>query len=227
MLNAQSTFKYESNLGILKRLLRSGNKPLQQAANRIQEREIHELTKPNFEPKYPTLKKLIKNQSIWKVLEFNDFHIDSSEKNCWILTKEKDIVQAEYFFKNEKTILIYGKRFKSEYVTNLYDLPLPSSRLSIYKMKLLNEDTIVLTLQQIDCKLYRIEIDKVESAFFPLYHTQQSIKTSSDDMDFEVIIYCFQSTYFSYFSVLRVNPVKRTIGIWSNIFVPVPLIRVL
>lgn len=156
--------------------------------NRIQERQFHELTKPNFEPKYPILKKLIKNQNMWKVLQFKDFHIDSSDKNCWILTKEKEIVQVEYFFENEKIISIYGKRFKKEYATNLYDLPLPSSHLCIYKMILPgishDEDTIILTLQQIDCKLYHIEIDEVESAFFPLFHTQNSIKTaSSEGMD--------------------------------------------
>lgn len=197
VLDAQSAFKYESNLGVLKRLLRSGNKPLQQAANRIQERQIHELTKPNFEPKYPVLKKFIKYQNIWKVLQFKDFNLDSSERNCWILTKDKDIFRVEHFFESENIISVFGKRFKNEYATNLYDLPLPSSHLSIFKIKLVNADTKILSLQQIDCKLYRIEIDEVESAFFPLFHTQSSMKTtSSDGMDFEVIFSLFPIEIF-------------------------------
>lgn len=69
----------------------------------------------------------------------------------------------------DNEIDIHGTMLLKENRQNLYVLPIELKNLFIYKSKL-HETVESITLNDMFCKLYRIEIDCEYSAFMPLFH---------------------------------------------------------
>lgn len=161
-----SAFTGESNLGFLKNLVRGGHLPLQQVIRRIAERESLEKI-CEFED--CTVKK--KEELSKGVFRKNGIRLDSSEKNCWILTKNSDIFKITDICK-EKNIKLYGVSLLKQNQENLYEFPIESSKLKIYKSTL-DSTPSSLNLDDVFCKLFRIEVTNEKSAFFPLFHYVQ------------------------------------------------------
>lgn len=127
-LGNYSAFQYESKLGKLKAMIRSGNKPLQQIANRVSE---------HFHEDVRNYKEEIKKESSFpkcsaNKIEFSSFTINKSYKNKWIITKSHELLAFkeavfERSFQNPTLIcnIIKNKR-------DYYDLPIRSSTLGIY-----------------------------------------------------------------------------------------------
>lgn len=169
VFDTYSAFPGESNLGFLKNLLRGGHLPLQQVIKRITERDLCEKI-CQFENKQETngMEGLHKN-----ILRLKGLRLDSSERNRWILTKKMEIFKIEHMLENRSIIEIHGAALLKENQENLYDLPIESKKLLAFKSKL--EDTpLSITLDDMFCKLYRIQIDNEKSAFLPLFHFTQS-----------------------------------------------------
>lgn len=160
-----SAFPGESNLGYLKNLVRGGHLPLQQVIKRIAEREQLENI-CEFESKE------IEREGLRKgVLRMKRLRLDSSEKNRWILTNSSDIFKITEICKEEK-IKIYGATLLRENQENLYHLPVASRNLKIFQSKLESQNSCI-TIDDIFCKLYRIELSAEKSAFMPLLHFTQ------------------------------------------------------
>lgn len=167
VLDDYSAFKGESNLAQLKRLIRGGYKPLEQIAKRLQELEAVEEFEELLPEKEIELKK--------NVLCFKDIRLDTSEKNRWILTKDRYIFKITSFFENHGAIRINGFFLDKKNQKDLFDVPIKSSNLSIFVSTLnhqLRSGTI--SLENIYCKLWKIRLsDDDEFAFFPLFHFTQ------------------------------------------------------
>lgn len=103
VLDDYSAFPGESNLGFLKNLIRGGHLPLQQVIKRIAERDscarISELKKNEITKK----EDLQKN-----VLRLRGVRFDCTEKNRWLLTKNKEIFRIDHISKENNLIEING-----------------------------------------------------------------------------------------------------------------------
>lgn len=80
VLDTHSAFKYETNLGILKNLLRSGNLPLEQVAKRLMERQYMQMCISDTPKQFPYLSKFESTASlpIYGKLCFENTYLDSS-----------------------------------------------------------------------------------------------------------------------------------------------------
>lgn len=168
VLDNYSAFKGESNLAYLSRLIRGGFKPLQQIAKRIQELEAVE----EFEELLPEKELELKNN----ILKFKDIRLDSSEKNRWILTKDRTIFKITSFSeKRDKNIQIHGFLLDKKQQRDLFELPIRSSKLSIFASTLNQQQNSTINLDAMYCKLWKIPLstEQVEFAFFPLFHFTQ------------------------------------------------------
>lgn len=167
VLDDYSAFPGESNLGFLKNLVRGGHLPLQQVVKRIAERDSCEKIREYEDQQSVQEESMRKN-----ILRVNGLRLDCSEKNRWILTKKNDIFRIDNISKENCVTEIEGAILLKQNQQNLFDLPIESKNLLIFKSKLESVKAIV-TLNEMFCKLYRIEIDGNVSAFFPLYHFTQ------------------------------------------------------
>lgn len=167
VMDSYSAFPGESNLGHLKKLVRGGNKPLQQIVKRLQEKEIFEDLFGDLDEE-ENLKEGLHNN----VLQLKDIKLDCSEKNRWILTKEKEIFKIEKISEHNKKIKLHGSVFPKKNQKNVYDFPIESSNFGIFKSKLEGKNATI-NLEDMNCKMYRIEMEHGESAFFPLFHFTQ------------------------------------------------------
>lgn len=162
-----SAFPGESNLGFLKNLVRGGHLPLQQVVKRIAERDSCEKICEFEEKKPDAIDSLQKN-----VLRMKGLRLDSSEKNRWLLTKKHEIFKIDSILKENNVTVIQGAKLVKKYQKNLYELPIESKSLFIYKSKL-ESTPMTIAIDDMFCKLYRIEINDGNSAFFPLFHYTQ------------------------------------------------------
>lgn len=99
----------------------------------------------------------------------------------WILTKNAKIIQVQNIVHTlDGKFFIYGFELKN--IHNYFDLPIPSSRLHIYCVDLLEfECPILCALDQIKCKLSKLERNenyimeasetKNEHVFLPILST--------------------------------------------------------
>lgn len=109
---------------------------------------------------------------IYSKLYLEKTNLDTTDRNCFILTNTDEIVKIQYFSKSVTGISIHGLVQNKQFQTNLYDRPLKSEKLSIYKCKE-NMSSTVISLNQYKCKLFQIRLGGNEAAFFPLFHSEQ------------------------------------------------------
>lgn len=164
VLDNFSAFPGESNLASIKRMLRGGYKPLQQIVKRIIERESVEM----IVEAVPRRLGLHKN-----ILTLKDVRLDSSEKNRWVLTKDGFVFKIKGFSQVSTEIQIHGTIIDKESLTDLFNVPIQSSKLSIFVSNLKEKQDATIKLENIYCKLYKIPISNGEYAFFPLAHFTQ------------------------------------------------------
>lgn len=163
VLDNFSAFDGESNLASIKRMLRGGYKPLQQIVNRIYEMESVERYQVLAEIAVPEKFGLNKN-----ILKLKNLRLDSSERNRWILTKNNSIFKVKGFSQVNNNIQIHGAILIEKKYRDLFDTPIKSSKLSIYVSTLKEKEDITITLNEIHCKLFKIEVSRNDFAFLPL-----------------------------------------------------------
>lgn len=110
-LDAYSAFPFESMLGQIKSLLRSGNKPLQQVAKRIMEKEgiVKEATiqKKGLQLFVEDDHALPNCKGVYLKIILNNMMLSSSRKNMWILTNSNDLIKIINFTKFENETYIW------------------------------------------------------------------------------------------------------------------------
>lgn len=162
-LNTFSTYPFESRLYTIRRLLRTGNLPLAQAAKRILEQDALINEKSDSVDK-PTLKKhsnlkldslIAQSHDLYERIELPLFIIDCTrDEDRWFLTKNKQILEVHFIVTRDNSTFIYGQTIKD--AQNYFDTPVPSSILFIYSSENLIKDTIRLfPISDIICKMFK------------------------------------------------------------------------
>lgn len=133
-----SSYPFETYLGKMKRLIRSGNAPLIQIAKRTKEISFLNSQK-SVESKIPTYvtNEIKCNSSIitnkkYKTVHFGeDFMLNNTDKDSWFLTKEGAIASMQYATYHNGSICIYATELKEK--NNFFVTPFESSQLNIFE----------------------------------------------------------------------------------------------
>lgn len=168
-----SCFPFENYLQSLKRRIRSKKLPLQQVCNRITEEENIEIEIKSFDtPTYLPKRLFFPNPNI-----FDHFKCEKLiYKNMKISVKLPDntVAVGNQIYVIKEIIFIDGKykcigtTFK--YVDNLYQYPIPSSKLGIYYVKSININTsTAFFVNDISHKCLRLPF-KEGFGVFPIIH---------------------------------------------------------
>lgn len=172
-INSFSAFPYENELGHLKKIPKTGNKPLVQVAKRISER-LTLPSKPEIQI-YPLMKHLVINASIpncsklYTTLITKTFKLDYTLKNCWFMTKSHEIVKFLYATEYEGSTAVFGSSIKSK--MDFYEKPIHSSYMNIYKAHLNLNDPVIWPYSSIYSKLFCVFLKRNEFVFFPILHS--------------------------------------------------------
>lgn len=138
-LSSYNTYPFENYLQKIKKLLRTGNKPLPQVARRIFEINNMKRAKNDNDTKYPILKNKNcgnncsenKFQSFFYKVELMDgLTLTNKDRNKWFLTKKNEIVSMKNATIFENKIYIFGSCLKN--VRNFFETPIASSHLNIF-----------------------------------------------------------------------------------------------
>lgn len=181
-----SAYPFETKLFQIKNLLRTGHKPLAQAAKRLQEFSYIENYTDNVESKgVPKLEKQIckddmlffsnvwnlsDTDSYYSVLKLSGFLLKSDMQNKWFLTNRKQTVAFEFAIKQQNLIYVIGSPLK--HIENYFKIPLKSSALNIYVSDCEEDSPKAFELEEIISKIVSIfEPNKKCLIFTPLLHT--------------------------------------------------------
>lgn len=163
-----SAYPFENALYGIKNMLRSGNKSLQQLANRLT--ELDKVSSFQTLPQYPYIKQYRNN-----VIELGirkGFALNTKPQNSWFLTKNQKIIHFEGAIETE------GSNFKIQgrmiiRMNDWFKLPFHSGLINIFCGKETKDNLSelgVYGMSDILCKLVAIN-DESSTVFVPLLHT--------------------------------------------------------
>lgn len=163
-----NAYPFENKLFMIKRMLRSGKRPLSQVAKRMEENTDENLCQKFNDNKNP----FVTTTSKINVLNHENFKISTKKKDSYLLTKKKEVVKINYIDNDNNKILLRGIVINN--TEDVFTYPIKSSHLSIYKSRSQqNNDehtSIALESTDIKCKLVCVE-HKEYQYFIPLLHT--------------------------------------------------------
>lgn len=190
-LDTCSAFKFENFLYSLNRLIRKGDKPLQQIVNRLNEMfssdiKFHPFSKENIisSDHNITLPQFVNPHTLGPVLEecdtsrqfksaqFRSFKLSKSHpNNCCCLSDGSIVLISNFIFSFRlKCMAILCNKFEN--VSDFYDAPFcPSSSLGIYKVARLSDNTYMKEVSLINNKMVLLSIDE-QSIVVPLLHSE-------------------------------------------------------
>lgn len=165
-LDNYSAFEFESEMYVIKQLLRKNNQELAQISNRISERSNQFALKKNSNrnnyPFYNTKFARIKR------FETEKYRIDDSEKNRWILTNSNNILKFHYMKKINNKYTIFATEIESK--QNFYNFPMDSSKLNIYEADVSESELKRWDYTELKSKLFCMQSEN-KYVFLPLLHT--------------------------------------------------------
>lgn len=173
-LQSFNAYPFENKLYVIKNLIRQGNKPLQQVARRLNERFDMKFENINQNhTDYPFIKK---NQRKARLIQlcFSSFTLSAQDQNKWFMNEKDSVIELKSIYTNNednsKDIFIQGYRIEN--LHDVFEEPLKSSYLSIYKTDRNNmkKTNVVCKASNVKCKLVQIDYNS-ELFFVPLLHT--------------------------------------------------------
>lgn len=165
-----STYPFENYLGFIKHLLRQGNLPLEQVANRLCElsnmkNDLNVVSQLPF-VKYEQIRN---KKKTFNLLNTGlGFVMRNNNGDKWFLTKSNDIVEMQYAVQENLNYFICGSSIKSKY--DFFSQPISSSYLNIYASFGKQNVPAMYNLGEIKCKLISLPYQS-ELVFIPLLHT--------------------------------------------------------
>lgn len=163
----------------MKRMLRSGNKPLAQLCQRIAERNALSIATPLVLPSVsstlsrphhrgPTLSQA---EDQFDILECNGRRFSTNchaKSDSYALLNNLQVVQVvNVFTTSRSSVFLVCKHFRSQ--QRFYDYPCDSNKLIVFKVSKLSNDVTEVEIQQVQCKGMLIS-RKDYFVFFPLHH---------------------------------------------------------
>ncbi|XP_034232946.1 uncharacterized protein LOC117640529 [Thrips palmi] len=173
-----SAFPYENYLGIIKALLRSTYKPIEQLINRDFERNGHIINPKRRAPGEVTLYHNHVNPEEQRAgrqytkVEFSDTFLAVSQKDGCFKTKKNEYFSlSNIIYTPERQIVLVGQKFNE--VGNYYEYPLPSSNLGIVQVSNLGPEKHYINFSQFSAKCSLLPTSDVEYVAIPLAHTEE------------------------------------------------------
>lgn len=170
-----SSFPFESYMYKVKRMLNKNNDSLAQLCNRIIEQySLNTKNETKVNQNVPILKKKTQVhingicENGFKEIVLNELTINSSEKNRYFLTQEKEIVSFEYTKYENDSVVLYGREILNK--KDFYILPIASSHFNIYSSDGHKGETKCWSINSIYKKLFAIHHEE-NIIFFPLLHS--------------------------------------------------------
>lgn len=162
-LDTFNSYPFESQLFTISRLIRSGNLPLEQVANRIREKEEvyssitinkRSLKKRTDQPRRTEFHE----QYIWYFqMDSDEMFIDCKrDEDSWVLTKNNSIVKTQYIAQDKNgSVFLYGQSVTT--LSEYFFLPINSSDLLIFCCELMGmDDSILIDIENIRCKMFKL-----------------------------------------------------------------------
>lgn len=178
-LDNASAYPFENHMKILKKTVKKGSQPLQQAVKRYKEKFQYDKSysaltvKPDI-----CLKKQHQNGPLcehlvgpqYGILIIRTFKINTySKSDSFIMTKNEEIIKVlNICFTKTGHNVIVGKSFLNK--VPFYEKPINSSKLSIYVVDKLSMDNKYYNINEIKCKCMVLTINN-KLITFPVLHT--------------------------------------------------------
>lgn len=172
-LDSLSAYAFENHLYVIKNLIRTGNYPLPQIANRLTEimyANENVVLRPTI--KYPVLFKSMRaiSNKYFGIKLRENFTLTSDIPNKWFLTKSNDVVALKYV---DQTGITGEKLIE---VNSVFDQPFNSSVINVYQTKNLTNvaPPKLFAFSDVICKFVIITNIYGVTIFVPLHHTLPS-----------------------------------------------------
>lgn len=172
-----SAFKFENNMMFLKKLLRKGNQPLQQIANRLEERDKLFKAQSKSET-FPQLKfqhfqgPLLHFQKAfrqYKHIILSNFCLSLDETdNCCFLADDS-VVIIRNIVSSDQDIKIIGQKFLT--LENFFTSPCNSSELNIFLASNFSSSLQLWDISDVKSKCVKMKYNS-KYVIYPLLHTQ-------------------------------------------------------
>lgn len=163
-----TAFPFESLLGKIKKLLRSGKQPLTQVCRRLHEISlIH--SKPNFKKKFEIIKtKLTNNEKLITKIRYRGVILSVKEPDNTILLNDGNVIQIKEINSANTEIEIRGLILKKEKPMLIF--PCTSDILQMWKVSINRDKYKTCSLDDVDRKM--ILFNLAEKLYtIPLLHT--------------------------------------------------------
>lgn len=171
-LDSFSAYPFETMLGKIKSLIRSGNRPLPQVAKRLTEdlsclhnfRDVHN--------EYPILseKRNDSDEEYYGKIELEDFVLRTDKTNSWILTKSNEIASVSKIIRTEEDIQLSCYEVQNK--ANFFDIPVESRHFNVYRAYVHMDKEIKVKLRDVKCKMVCLPCSD-SNVFLPLLHTKK------------------------------------------------------
>lgn len=175
-----STYPFESMLYQLKLMVRTGNNPLSQIANRMIERESSfeynkqdkssVLLKKETQFQLPELDTVFidKDYVLCEEIMFHDYLLNNKDENKWILLKNDKIIALKYVvYVKKKFAYIYGNELNEKF--DYFEKPFQSRFLNIYQSDGTLGSLGLYNIDDIRCKLFILHVPQNE----PIYDKEK------------------------------------------------------
>lgn len=176
VLDNFSSFKLENYFSTVKRMIRTGEKPLQQIARRYSEMEKHQKQQTSdmellFQPHCSgpiTEDCSAVTHRQYKVLKNKYFYINcnNAKDRSFLLNDGSFAVIENVVRLNENKIFLIGKKLK--FKTSFYEVP-NSKQIKIHVMDDCNEELLAIPLDDVSAKVWRIP-SSLGQIVMPLLH---------------------------------------------------------
>ncbi|XP_035890660.1 uncharacterized protein LOC118513892 [Anopheles stephensi] len=169
-LHTFSTYPFENHLQIIKGLIRSGSKTLQQVICRLGERKECNVAAEETLESYPKLK--IKNSEVICYVR-NGFVLKTGNKDSWFLTKSNHIMQYSSATTEASNIIKIEGHVLPNHIP-AFSYPCCANLINTFRATMDNlvASTVTINLTEIKCKLVAARTSKqTEFIFTPLLHT--------------------------------------------------------
>lgn len=148
-------------------MLRKGDKPLDQAINRLAEMDL--LNPKKIKSHKQMLSQERKEEKgVYEQLYYNNMRFDTTEKNKWFLTENNEIVEFKNATFLEGNVVVNGSKIKRK--RDFYETPLKSSFLNIYVSNGLKDSPQIYSIASIKTKMFSTSSGDGDLVFFPILH---------------------------------------------------------
>lgn len=154
ILDSFSAFPHEATLGKIKNLVEKRTQELQQVAKRLLENDGLMIRSKIPIEKQLSLRMYPYTDNRYQKLEHLNNTYYNDDEDGWILTNDLNIFNIQYFTTQNSDVFLHGEEKCKPYM-NIYDLPIESSKLLMFKVSDNNKtEEKILSINDIKCKIF-------------------------------------------------------------------------